>query len=100
LDCTRSLPDPRNLGVVGSLVFEPNRAQAGRLRHQVLKWIARASTINDPFGPPEIGERILKIMSQAALKIIEGGHTPWLTESEYIAPILSRFLHQIDKLNG
>ena len=55
---------------------------------------------NDPFGPPEIGERILKIMSQAALKIIEGGHTPWLTESEYIAPILSRFLHQIDKLNG
>jgi 2-hydroxy-6-oxonona-2,4-dienedioate hydrolase len=49
---------------------------------------------DDPFGPPEVGERMAAAMPAAELHIAEGGHAPWLTQAGRIGPTATRFLHQ------
>ncbi len=49
---------------------------------------------DDPFGSPEVGERMVRAMPDAELHVVGGGHAPWLTQSERIGPIATRFLRQ------
>ena len=49
---------------------------------------------DDPFGPPEVGERMVEAMPDAELHIVGGGHAPWLTQAERIGPVATRFLHE------
>lgn len=48
----------------------------------------------DPFGPPEVGERMVEIMPAAELQVVGGGHAPWLKQSERIGPLIARFLRR------
>lgn len=47
---------------------------------------------DDPFGSPEVGERMAELMPDAELRVVGGGHAPWLKRSERIGPVVSRFL--------
>lgn len=47
---------------------------------------------DDPFGPPEIGVRMVEAMPAAELHVVGGGHAPWLTQAKRIAPIAKAFL--------
>ena len=49
---------------------------------------------NDPFGSVEVGERMVRTMPEAELHVVGGGHAPWLTQSERIGPIATRFLRR------
>jgi len=49
---------------------------------------------NDPFGRVEIGERMVEVMPNAELHVVGGGHAPWVTQSERIGPIATRFLRE------
>jgi len=49
---------------------------------------------NDLFGSVAVGERMVKVMSNAGLHVVGGGHAPWLTQSKCIGPIAARFLRQ------
>lgn len=50
---------------------------------------------DDPFGSPELGQRIVAAMPAAELHVVGGGHAPWLTQAERIGPMVMRFLHEI-----
>ena len=47
---------------------------------------------NDPFGGPAVGERMVEVMPDAELQVVDGGHAPWLTQSTEIAPLIEEFL--------
>lgn len=47
---------------------------------------------NDPMGGPEVGRRMAEFMPNAALKVVDGGHAPWLTQSDEIGQRVSDFL--------
>lgn len=49
---------------------------------------------DDPFGPPEVGRRMVEIMPAAELHVVGGGHAPWLTGSERIGRMVERFLRR------
>jgi pimeloyl-ACP methyl ester carboxylesterase len=49
---------------------------------------------NDPFGSPDIGKAMVESMPDAELRVVDGGHTPWLTQAKRIGPIAREFLHQ------
>lgn len=49
---------------------------------------------NDPFGGPEIGQRIVDIMPNAELQLLEGGHAPWLSNAKSIGPKATNFLKE------
>lgn len=49
---------------------------------------------NDPFGPPEVGERMIARMPAAELHVVGGGHCPWLTQADRIGPIARSFLRE------
>lgn len=51
---------------------------------------------NDPFGGAELASRVAAIMPNAELRVVGGGHAPWLTQSEQIGPIATRFLRQAE----
>jgi pimeloyl-ACP methyl ester carboxylesterase len=46
----------------------------------------------DVFGGPEIGERAARIMPNAGIEVVPGGHLPWLDEPEACAEVVSRLL--------
>lgn len=102
LVATESLPDFRHtfLSTLNKLLRLRGNQPKMRLTAEQLANIAQPTLIfwgkDDPFGPPQVGKRMVEMMPQAELKIIKGGHTPWLTESEVIAPVLIRFLNQIE----
>lgn len=68
-----------------------------RLTAEHLSRIAQPTLIfwgeNDPFGSPAVGERMAAAMPAAELHVVGGGHAPWLTQAQRIAPIAERFLH-------
>lgn len=49
---------------------------------------------HDPFGSPSIGRRAAEVVPDAELHVVDGGHGPWFTRPDVIAPLVSRFLHQ------
>jgi pimeloyl-ACP methyl ester carboxylesterase len=49
---------------------------------------------DDPFGSPAVGERVAAVMPSAELRIVEGGHCPWLKHANSIGPVVTRFLHE------
>ena len=51
---------------------------------------------NDPFGAPEVGQRMVEIMPTAGLQVVGGGHAPWLTQAERIGPKVTRFLRDLE----
>jgi pimeloyl-ACP methyl ester carboxylesterase len=46
----------------------------------------------DVFGGPEIGERAVQAMPSAEIKVVRGGHLPWLDEPADCAEAVSKFL--------
>jgi pimeloyl-ACP methyl ester carboxylesterase len=49
---------------------------------------------HDPFGSPELGERMAATMPAAELRVVGGGHAPWLTQAERIGQMTAHFLYQ------
>ena len=47
---------------------------------------------DDPMGSPAVGEHAARIMTNAELHVVGGGHTPWLTQAETIGPLVTSFL--------
>lgn len=47
---------------------------------------------NDPFGPPEVGERAAAIVPDARFVHVEGGHLPWAGQSEAIGESVRQHL--------
>lgn len=65
-------------------------AELGRVRQPALLfWGDR-----DPFGSPAVGERVASAMPCAELRIVEGGHCPWLKHADSIGPAATRFLRE------
>ncbi|MEJ7932052.1 alpha/beta hydrolase [Ramlibacter sp. AN1015] len=48
----------------------------------------------DPFGSPAVGERVAAAMPCAELRVVNGGHCPWLKNAASIGPAATRFLHE------
>jgi len=46
----------------------------------------------DVFGGPEIGERAVRVMPNAEIQAVSGGHLPWLDEPAGCAEAVSRVL--------
>lgn len=46
----------------------------------------------DPFGSVEAARRMVGLMPDAELQLVEGGHAPWLNQAEQIGPMTVRFL--------
>ena len=46
----------------------------------------------DVFGGPEIGERAVGVMPNAEIKVVAGGHLPWLDEPAGSADAVSGYL--------
>jgi len=49
---------------------------------------------DDPFGSPEVGERVAASLPAAELHVVGGGHSPWLTQAERIGPTARSFLQR------
>jgi len=94
------LPDYRDmfLSMLNSLVRLRGARPEVKLTAEQLARIGQPALLfwgrEDPFGPPEIGERMTEIMPDAELRVVEGGHMPWLKQSERIAPEAARFLRR------
>lgn len=97
---TERLPGFRQtfLSTLNVLVRLRGSRPATRLTAKQLAQIVQPALVfwgeNDPFGPVEIGERMVNVMPNAELHVVGGGHAPWLTQSERIGPIAMRFLRQ------
>jgi pimeloyl-ACP methyl ester carboxylesterase len=65
-------------------------AQLARITQPTLLFWGR----DDPFGPVSIGERIVEAMPDAELHVVDGGHSPWLTQSGRIGPVARGFLRR------
>lgn len=46
----------------------------------------------DVFGAPEIGERAVRVMPEAEIETVSGGHLPWLDEPESCAEAVLRLM--------
>ena len=46
----------------------------------------------DPFGGPEVGERVATALPHAELRIVDAGHAPWLRHAEAIGRWITEFL--------
>lgn len=47
----------------------------------------------DPFGSTDIGGRMAESLPNAELHVMRGGHAPWLSDTQKVADLVSRFLH-------
>ncbi|MGB7450163.1 MAG: alpha/beta hydrolase [Ornithinimicrobium sp.] len=47
---------------------------------------------DDPMGGPEVGKRVRGAMPDAELRVVDGGHAPWIHHTEQIAPVVEAFL--------
>lgn len=63
-------------------------AHLGRIPHPTLLFWGEG----DPFGAVEVGERMARVMPDATLHVVGGGHAPWLTQAERMGPVATRFL--------
>jgi 2-hydroxy-6-oxonona-2,4-dienedioate hydrolase len=46
----------------------------------------------DVFGGPRIGERAVKVMPNAQIEVVSGGHLPWLDEPAFCTEVVSELL--------
>ena len=97
---TERLPGFRHtfLSTLHTLIRLRGSRPAMRLTAKQLAAISQPTLVfwgeNDPFGSVEAGERMVRVMPDAELHVVGGGHAPWLTQSERIGPIATRFLRQ------
>jgi pimeloyl-ACP methyl ester carboxylesterase len=47
---------------------------------------------HDPYGSPDVGRRATGILPDAKLHVVDGGHGPWFTRSDEMAPLIRQFL--------
>ncbi len=47
---------------------------------------------HDPYGSPDVGRRASEILPDTELYVVDGGHGPWFTRSEEMAPLIRQFL--------
>ena len=47
---------------------------------------------DDPFGPPEVGQQAVEIMTDAELHVVPGGHAPWFGDPRGVGTLVDRFL--------
>lgn len=64
--------------------------QLARIGHPTLLVWGR----DDPFGSVSVGERAAAIIPRAELRIVDGGHTPWLSRPDRLKPILQGFFNR------
>lgn len=98
---TEQLPGFRQtfLSTLHALLRLRGNRQEMRLTAEQLARIEQPTLVfwgeDDPFGPPEVGERMMKAMPAAELHVVGGGHAPWLTQAKRIAPIAEAFLQAL-----
>jgi pimeloyl-ACP methyl ester carboxylesterase len=54
----------------------------------------------DPMGAPPVGRRMAAAMTAAQLRVVDGGHAPWLQHADQIGPVINAFLDEIDNRAG
>ena len=97
---TERLPDYRGtfLATVGSLIRLRGSRPAMSLTVGHLERIFQPTLVfwgeRDPFGSVAVGERMVSVMPDAELQVVGGGHAPWLTQSDRIGPLASRFIQE------
>lgn len=100
LVATERLPGFRRtfLSTLNTLLRLRGNRPETRLTGEQLAAIDRPTLLvwgeEDPFGAPEVGERMVEIMPDAELHVVGGGHAPWLTQSGRIGPLIARFLRR------
>lgn len=98
LVATERLPDfvPTFLSTLHALLrlrgFRPRMeltdAELARLEMpNLVVWGSR-----DPFGSPEAGGRMAAVMPDAAVRLVDGGHAPWLDEPGRVGRLTRSFL--------
>lgn len=66
--------------------------QLSRLRQPVqMIWGDR-----DPYGTPEVGQRMAAAIGHGSLHVFPGGHGPWFRQAEAIGPVMMEFLDALD----
>ena len=50
----------------------------------------------DPFGSSEAGARMAAAMPDASIRLVDGGHAPWLDEPERVGGLATAFLGRAD----
>ena len=48
----------------------------------------------DPFGPPSVGEEAARIIPNAELHVVPGGHAPWVNQPALVAGLIAPFLRE------
>lgn len=97
---TERLPSFRHtfLATLNALLQLRGSRPEMRLTADQLKRIPQPTLLfwgqNDPFGSVAVGKRMVAVMPNAALLVVEGGHTPWLTQAKLIGATAARFLRQ------
>lgn len=100
LVATERLPGFREtfLATLHALVRLRGSRPAMRLTAEQLAKVVQPTLLfwgeHDPFGPPEVGERMVRLLPDAELHVVGGGHCPWLTQARRIAPVASSFLRR------
>ena len=49
---------------------------------------------DDPMGSTEVAHRVAKLLPDAELHVIKGGHAPWLTQADEIGVLATAFLER------
>lgn len=100
LVATERLPGFRDtfLGTLHRLLRLRGNRPETRLTEDQLARIERPAILfwgeDDPFGSPQVGERVAAALPDAELRVVGGGHCPWLTRAEEIGPRATAFLHR------
>jgi pimeloyl-ACP methyl ester carboxylesterase len=47
---------------------------------------------DDPMGSIDVAHRVAKVLPDAELHVIKGGHAPWLTQADEIGDLATAFL--------
>lgn len=50
----------------------------------------------DPYGPPEIGERMAAAIGHGSVHVFGGGHGPWFKQAKAIGPVIMAFFDELD----
>lgn len=97
---TERLPYFRDtfLSMLNALLTPRGSRPEMRLTADQLRQISQPTFIvwgdSDPFGTPEVGRKMVNLLPDASLHIVNAGHAPWLTRSEEIGPLVNDFLHR------
>ena len=95
---TERLPGFRQtfLAMLHSLLRLRGSQPAVRLTAEQLAQITQPTLVfwgtDDPFGSVGVGERMVDVIPDAKLRVVNGGHAPWLKEAQRIGPAAAEFL--------